>query len=307
MPAIGNIGGTKTLVQYIADRGIDSILVCPPNFGIDAAARSAGVRVQNLFSAGDLDLPFAYRLTQFLQEARPDLVHCHSRRGADMLGGLAASYADIPAVVSRRVDNAEMRLVATLRYRPFAKIIAISETIARVLHEHGIDWWEQQLTEYQALPPWKDFPAIWERAARVEGTHGETYPFWLLTARSMQYAWGGNAGVQMIKEVADNVSGHSGVIINRGAADALGIADGDWVEVRSPLRATRGRAVLREGIRPDTLLMIGHRPAEEQLFYPESELARGFGAEAPEPTSDPKVAYSDVPPTKSCAPPEWPS
>jgi glycosyltransferase involved in cell wall biosynthesis len=66
-------------------------------------------------------------------------VHCHSRRGADLLGGLAASYADIPAVVSRRVDNTEMRLMATLRYKPFKKIIAISETIAEVLRDHDVD------------------------------------------------------------------------------------------------------------------------------------------------------------------------
>jgi glycosyltransferase involved in cell wall biosynthesis len=66
-------------------------------------------------------------------------VHCHSRRGADMLGGMAANFADIPALVSRRVDNTEMRLVAALRYRPFRKIIAISETIAQVLREHGVD------------------------------------------------------------------------------------------------------------------------------------------------------------------------
>jgi glycosyltransferase involved in cell wall biosynthesis len=76
---------------------------------------------------------------QFLQEEKPDLVHCHSRRGADMLGGLAASFADIPAVVSRRVDNTEMRLIAALRYRPFTKIIAISEAIAGVLRDHDVD------------------------------------------------------------------------------------------------------------------------------------------------------------------------
>ncbi len=127
------------LISALAERGVDSTLVCPPNSGIDSAARRAGVRVQNLFCAGDLDLPFAYRLTQFLQDAAPDLVHCHSRRGADVLGGLAASFADIPAVVSRRVDNTEMRLLAALRYRPFKKIIAISETIARVLREHDVD------------------------------------------------------------------------------------------------------------------------------------------------------------------------
>ena len=66
-------------------------------------------------------------------------MHCHSRRGADVLGGLAASFADVPAVVSRRVDNTEMRLVAALRYRPFRKVIAISEAIARELRERGVE------------------------------------------------------------------------------------------------------------------------------------------------------------------------
>ena len=127
------------LVGALAERGHESILVCPPGSGIDHAAREAGMWVQNLFCAGDLDLPFAYRLTQYLKDLKPDLVHCHSRRGADMLGGMAASFADIPAVVSRRVDNAEMRLMAALRYRPFRRIIAISETIAQVLREHGLD------------------------------------------------------------------------------------------------------------------------------------------------------------------------
>ena len=127
------------LIGALDARGHESVLVCPPGSGIDAAARKAGIRVQNLFCAGDVDLPFAYRLIQYLKELQPDLVHCHSRRGADMLGGMAANFADIPAVVSRRVDNAEMRLLAALRYRPFSKIIAISETIARVLREHGVD------------------------------------------------------------------------------------------------------------------------------------------------------------------------
>jgi len=127
------------LISALIERGHDCTLVCPPDSGIDAAARSRGIHVRNLFCAGDLDLPFAYRLVQFLQAQRPDLVHCHSRRGADMLGGLAASFADIPAVVSRRVDNTEMRLLAALRYRPFKKIIAISEAIAAVLRDHDVD------------------------------------------------------------------------------------------------------------------------------------------------------------------------
>ena len=127
------------LMTGLKERGHDCTLVCPPGSGIDTAARENGVPVRGLFCAGDLDLPFAYRLTQYINESKPDLVHCHSRRGADVLGGLAASFADVPAVVSRRVDNTEMRLIAALRYRPFKKVIAISEAIATVLREHGIE------------------------------------------------------------------------------------------------------------------------------------------------------------------------
>ncbi len=136
------LGGPQQVI-YLLDalraRGHDNILVCPPGSGIDRIAREHGIRVQNLFCAGDLDLPFAYRLTQFIRDEKPDLVHCHSRRGADVLGGLAASFADVPAVVSRRVDHTELRLVAGLRYRPFRKVIAISEAIATVLRERGVD------------------------------------------------------------------------------------------------------------------------------------------------------------------------
>lgn len=135
-------GGPQQVVYLLGAllaRGHDCTLVCPPGTGVDAAARLAGIPVRNLYCAGDLDLPFAYRLVQHLKATRPNLVHCHSRRGADVLGGLAAHFAGVPAVVSRRVDNTEMRLMAALRYRPFVKIVAISEAIAAVLRERGID------------------------------------------------------------------------------------------------------------------------------------------------------------------------
>ena len=117
----------------------------------------------------------------------------------------------------------------------------------------------------------KDFPALWEAIIGQTGGEPADYPFWLLTSRSMQYAWGGNVGMQLIKEVADNISGHRGVIINAGAAARLGIADGDPVEIATPARSVRGRAVLRQGIRPDTLLLIG------QFDHWATPLARDFG------------------------------
>ena len=133
----------------------------------------------------------------------------------------------------------------------------IGAELGRRLHEHDMHWWDKQLAEYQALPAWKDFGAPWIAAVVKAGGLPQNYPFWLLTARSMQYAWGANVGMQLIKEVADNIKGHRGVIINTEAARRLGIADGEWVEIATPQRQVRGRAVLRQGIRPDTLLLLG--------------------------------------------------
>jgi uncharacterized cupin superfamily protein len=58
---------------------------------------------------------------------------------------------------------------------------------------------------------------------------------------------------------------------------------------------------------PCAVLMIGHRPGDHELYYPESELARRHGAETPEPTPDPRVAYGDLEaPREKIEPPEWP-
>lgn len=131
-------GGAQQVIWLaagLARQGIESLLVCPPDSDIDKVARSNGIRVKNIRCAGDHDLGFAWRLRSYLNREQPDIVHCHSRRGADFLGGLAASLTGTPAVVSRRVDSAESPFLANLRYRPFRRIIAISEHIAAVLQK----------------------------------------------------------------------------------------------------------------------------------------------------------------------------
>jgi len=45
--------------------------------------------------------------------------------------------------------------------------------------------------------------------------------------------------------------------MNPEAAAKLGVKEGDEVEVSSPVGITKGAVILRHGIRPDTLLMIG--------------------------------------------------
>ena len=151
------------------------------------------------------------------------------------------------------------------------RLARVGKELGRRLHEHDMHWWDAQLSEYQALPAWKDFPKFWEDSVRVSGARPEDFPYWLLTSRSMQYAWGGNVGMQLIKEVADNIAGHRGVILNSGVAARLGVQDDDWVEIATPNASVRARAVLRQGIRPDTLLLLG------QFDHWATPFAKDFG------------------------------
>ncbi len=180
----------------------------------------------------------------------------------------------------------EQGLRFELPYQERLKRVGVE--LGRRLHENDMHWWDTQLEEYQALPKWKDFPAVWEAVITEGGAKAGDYPFWLLTARSMQYAWGGNVGMQMIKEVADNIAGHRGVIVNTQAARQLGIADGDAIEISTPQRKVSGRAVLRQGIRPDTLLLIG------QFAHWETPLAKDFGVPSLNSLATMSIALTDA-------------
>ena len=168
------------------------------------------------------------------------------------------------------------------------QLLRVGTELGRRLHENDMHWWDLQLTEYQGLPKWKNFPSMWETIVTEGGAQLQDYPFWLLTARSMQYAWGGNVGMQMIKEVADNVSGHRGVIVNTRTAARLGIAEGDPIEIATPKRSVRGRAVVRQGIRPDTLLMIG------QFGHWETPLAKDFDVPSLNTLASMSMAQTDA-------------
>jgi phenylacetyl-CoA:acceptor oxidoreductase len=145
-----------------------------------------------------------------------------------------------------------------LRYElPYQeRIKRMGEELGARLHEREIKWWDVQLDEYQPLPKWKDFPGIWLGSAEINGKDGRDFPFWLLTSRSMQYSWGSNVSLPIMADVARHVRGHFGVMLNRGAARRLGIAEGDLIEVESPTGKTQGRAILREGVRPDVAVIL---------------------------------------------------
>ncbi len=88
-----------------------SVLACPRGSALADRSWPEGVRLAPLPMGGDVDLGLARRLRRVIDETRPDLVHLHSRRGADWMGALAGRRAGLPVVLTRRVDNPEPRWV----------------------------------------------------------------------------------------------------------------------------------------------------------------------------------------------------
>jgi glycosyltransferase involved in cell wall biosynthesis len=127
------------LLRGLAGHGVESVLVCPPGAAIGAHfAADPAVAVIETPCSGDADVGFVLRLRRVLRSARPDVLHLHSRRGADVLGAIAGRLAGVPVVLSRRVDNPESRAWVALKYRLHDRVIAISQGIADVLAAEGV-------------------------------------------------------------------------------------------------------------------------------------------------------------------------
>ena len=103
----------------------------------------------------------------------------------------------------------------------------------------------------------------------------EAFPLSAITQRPMHmyHSWGSqNSWLRQI--TAENC-----LYINRARAQKLGIADGDWVWIKSPLGRVKGRVRLMEGVNPDTVWTwnaVGRRAGAAALDVDAPEATRGF-------------------------------
>ncbi len=133
-------GGARQLLYLLdglAAAGVANTLVCASG-GAIARPAAESARVREIAISGDHDLGFIGRMRSEIRAAKPDLVHLHSRRGADVLGAIAARLERVPVVLSRRVDNPEPGWVVPIKYRLYDRVIAISDAIRAVLTECGV-------------------------------------------------------------------------------------------------------------------------------------------------------------------------
>ncbi|MDF1526204.1 MAG: glycosyltransferase [bacterium] len=127
------------LLRGLANRkNVESTLVCPEGSAIAEAAREYVDELYTVPMKGDLDLLFIPRLRTIIRKESPDIIHLHSRRGADVLGGIAARLSGTRCIITRRVDNPENRLWASVKYRLYHHVVTISEGIRDVLISEGV-------------------------------------------------------------------------------------------------------------------------------------------------------------------------
>lgn len=154
------LGGTMQvyyLMRGLRERGQPAVLVCACCGDLHRLAEADGLNLRAVDFAGDVDLRFIWRLAAILRAERPDVVHIHSRRGADTLGLIAAKMTGIGKVIlSRRVDDpVKPGWLTQLRYVKLPdRVVTVSKGIARVLIEAGVP--AQHIRQvYSAI----DFPA----------------------------------------------------------------------------------------------------------------------------------------------------
>jgi glycosyltransferase involved in cell wall biosynthesis len=138
-----NLYGGALQVRYLLDAlraagATEDHLACPPGSEIGRACSGAGHAVHEVAMGGDADPFLVFRLRALIRRIRPHVVHLHSRRGADLYGGIAARLASVPCLLTRRVDNPEPPAWARVKYRLFDRVAAISEGIRAVLLSEGV-------------------------------------------------------------------------------------------------------------------------------------------------------------------------
>ena len=126
------------LAQGLEERGIKSVLMVPRGSEIAAAARKRWLRVEEFPYRGEGDLAAAARMLWRFTRRDVEIVHLHSRRGADTLGGVAAKLVRAPVVLTRRVDNREVDWLVGAKYALYRRVVAISGAVRDVLTEQGV-------------------------------------------------------------------------------------------------------------------------------------------------------------------------
>jgi glycosyltransferase involved in cell wall biosynthesis len=155
------------LMEGLRARGHANLLVCPPDSAAEREAGRRGFAVERVAMRNDLSLGAAYRISAALRRHAPELVHCHTGR-ANWLGGIAARWAGVPALSTRRMDRRVSRGLRTrwLYRHLLRRVAAISPAVERHLREAGVPLERIRLI-WSAVDPERLQPSATRQALRA--------------------------------------------------------------------------------------------------------------------------------------------
>lgn len=137
--AYGGAEQVKYLLEGLRDDNHQHLLVAAAGGDLAAWADTIGQPCVAINFAGEHDLRLIWRLWRALRHNKVELLHVHSRRGADWLGPLVAALTGIPVIISRRIDNEPQAWLRWLMRKRFTRVICISNAIESVLLSAGVD------------------------------------------------------------------------------------------------------------------------------------------------------------------------
>ncbi len=137
--AYGGAEQLKYLLDGLRDDHNAHLLVAAAGGEMAAWAAGAGIDAVALDYAGEHDVAAVWRLRRTFVDQGVDLVHVHSRRGADWIGPVAARLAGLPVIISRRIDNPPRRWLRWLMRHQYRRVVCISKAIQGVLEAAGVE------------------------------------------------------------------------------------------------------------------------------------------------------------------------
>ena len=126
------------LAQGLQERGVNSVVMVPKGSEVSRAARQRWLQVEEFPYRGEGDVLALARLAWRFSRGDVELVHLHSRRGADTLGAVAARLARAPVILTRRVDNREPAWIVGVKYSLYRRVVVVSSAVRDVLADHGV-------------------------------------------------------------------------------------------------------------------------------------------------------------------------
>jgi len=144
---------TCLLIDGLANRGIENILVAQPGSQIAKRMGGRGIQIVEIGMRAEWDAIAVVRLARALRRLKPDILHCHTSH-AHTLGLLAGRLAGIRSIVAtRRMDHAIKGPLAAFKYRRVDRVVAISEMVRSMLLAAGVPPYKIELIHSAADCP----------------------------------------------------------------------------------------------------------------------------------------------------------